>query len=111
MDEVTLDSLVLSRNIDTMLIGAKKDFKDEYPNEGKVPDYLFGDVKVSNQDDLEYVEDSDLIQGFGQLVDSKNRIIGQCGISIHITSEIAVLVIQAYIKKMNKVKAVLEATK
>ncbi len=90
---------------------AKKDSIELF-GDGSGKEYLrYQDLNVIPSSEIEYDKDSDKISLSGDITDSDGNNFGTMDIGIPLNLDVVLGILEVYIKKFNKLKTVLEATK
>jgi hypothetical protein len=83
--------------------------KKEYGEEES--SYLYDGMDFTANGMLEYNESNDTIDLSGDVIRADGENFGYMNISVKLDLDLVLAILQAYMKKFNKLKTVLEATK
>ncbi len=107
-DETSMDLNIQIDEFEKQKEEAKKRFNKEYPNDKKDSVYMWEDLWLDYSEEV--VEDN-MLKIFGTMKTQEDKDLGFFNIKVPLDFEKLIEIFQSYIKKLNKVKTVLESVK
>ena len=107
-EDTSMDLNIQIEEFEKQKKDAQKKFNDEYPNDTKDSVYMFDDLWL---DYSEEVVEGDTLKIFGTMKTQDDKDIGFFNMKVPLDFEKLIDIFQGYIKKLNKVKTVMETIK
>ncbi len=106
--ETSMDLNIQVEKFEELKEQAKKDFNEQYPNDDKDSVYMFEDLWLDYSEEV--VEDS-MLKVHGTMKTQDDEDIGFFTMKVPLDFDKLIEIFQSYIKKLNKVKTVMESVK
>ncbi len=107
-EETSMDLNIQIKEFEKQKEKSKKKFNSEYPNDEKDSVYMFDDLW------LDYLEESvegNTLKVSGTMKDQEDNDLGFFSLKVPLDFDKLIDIFQGYIKKLNKVKTVMETVK
>ena len=107
-DETSMDLNIQVKEFEKLKKEAQKKFNNEYPNDDKDSVYMFDDLWL---DYSEEIVEGNMLKISGSMKTQDDKDIGFFNIKVPLDFDKLIEIFQSYIKKLNKVKTVMETVK
>ncbi len=107
-ENTSMDLNIQIKNLEKLKEQARKDFNEQYPNDEKDSVYMFEDLWL---DYSEEIVEGNTLQVSGTMKTQDDKDLGFFTMKVPLDFEKLIEIFQSYIKKLQKVKNVMESVK